>query len=125
MDQTGMGEKPVEDAQKRHGKYRVEGVVFTGGVKLDLANALKRKFEDRLIRIPVDRKLRDDLHSVKKLTTAAGNIRFDAERSEDSHADRFWALALAVHAAGNKGGMIEYESTGRRRDFAKLEAYMA
>jgi phage FluMu gp28-like protein len=103
MDQTGMGEKPVEDAQRMHGTSRVEGVLFTGPVKLDLANALRRKFEDRLIRIPVNRKLRDDLHSVKKLTTAAGNIRFDAERSEDSHADRFWALALAIHAAGNTG----------------------
>ncbi|MGL9772936.1 MAG: hypothetical protein ACR5LG_00635 [Sodalis sp. (in: enterobacteria)] len=26
IDQTGMGEKPVEDAKRRHGTYRVEGV---------------------------------------------------------------------------------------------------
>lgn len=100
MDQTGMGEKPVEDAKRRYGEYKTEGVLFTGPVKLDLATACRRKFEDRLIRIPQDRKLRDDLHSVKKITTAAGNIRFDAERSQDSHADRFWALCLAIHAAG-------------------------
>ena len=30
MDQTGMGEKPVEDAKRRHGESRVEGVLFTG-----------------------------------------------------------------------------------------------
>ena len=101
MDQTGMGEKPVEDAKRRHGDYRIEGVLFSGPVKLDLANTFRRRFEDRQIRIPGDRKLRDDLHSVKKITTAAGNVRFDAEKSEDSHADRFWAGALAVQAAGD------------------------
>ncbi|MBW1666725.1 MAG: terminase family protein [Deltaproteobacteria bacterium] len=100
MDQTGMGEKPVEDAKRRHGDYKVEGVLFTGPVKLDLATGIRRKFEDRQIRIPRDRKVRDDLHSVKKVTTSSGNIRFDAERSGDSHADRFWTLALALHAAG-------------------------
>ncbi len=30
MDQTGMGEKPVEDAQKRYGSMRVEGVIMPG-----------------------------------------------------------------------------------------------
>ena len=29
MDQTGMGEKPVEDAQNRHSSNRVEGVLFS------------------------------------------------------------------------------------------------
>ena len=31
--------------------------------------------------------------------TAANNIRLDADRDERGHADRFWALALACHAA--------------------------
>lgn len=118
MDQTGMGEKPVEDARKRHGELTVEGVLFTGPVKLDLANTLRRKFEDRQVRIPVSREIRDDIHSVKKLTTASGNVRFDAEGTEGSHADRFWALALAVHAAENPWQRPEYEKvSGRRMDF--------
>jgi len=102
MDQTGMGEKFVEDMQAKY-PGRVEGVLFTAAVKLDLANSLRRKIEDRQVRIPQDRDVRDDLHSVKKITTSAGNIRFDAERTENSHADRFWALALAIHAAGTSG----------------------
>jgi phage FluMu gp28-like protein len=102
LDQTGMGEKFVEDAKNRHGS-RIEGVLFSGPVKLDLATGIRRRFEDKQIRIKPDRAVRDDLHSVKKITTTSGNIRFDAERSEDSHADRFWALALAVHAAGTTG----------------------
>ena len=52
MDQTGMGEKPVEDAQRRYGEHRVEGVLFNGPSKLVLATAGKERFEDRTIRIP-------------------------------------------------------------------------
>lgn len=102
MDQTGMGEKFVEDLQ---GKYAstVEGVLFSGPVKLDLANTFRRRFEDKQIRLPISRELRDDIHSIKKITTSSGNIRFDAERSENSHADRFWAGALAVHASDSGG----------------------
>jgi len=51
---------------------------------------------------------------VTKQTTAAGNIRFTAERTPDGHADRFWALALAVHAAATPAAPIEFQSTGRR-----------
>ncbi|OJT95189.1 MAG: hypothetical protein BGN83_07550 [Rhizobium sp. 63-7] len=45
-------------------------------------------------------RIRADLRSVTKQVTAAGNIRFTAERTPDGHADHFWALALAIHAAG-------------------------
>jgi len=115
IDQTGMGEKPVEDAQKKYGKLTVEGVLFNAGVKLDMANATRKKFQDRQIRLPIDRHLRDDIHSVKKLSTSAGNIRFDAERSGDGHADRFWSLALAIHAAGSPAQPVTYETVNSRR----------
>ena len=124
MDQTGMGEKPVEDAQNRYGKYTVEGVMFTAASKQEMALGLRRRFEDKQVRIPVDRKIRDDLHSVKKVTTAAGNIRFDAERTGDGHADRFWGLALATHAAATPTGVIEFESTGHRRAFTRISNYI-
>ncbi|MEK7382764.1 MAG: terminase family protein, partial [Elusimicrobiota bacterium] len=58
MDQTGMGEKPVEDAKRRYGDYRVEGVVFTGEVKQELAQTFKRAIEDRQLREPKDPALR-------------------------------------------------------------------
>jgi phage FluMu gp28-like protein len=115
MDQTGMGEKPVEDAKRRYGEYRVEGVLFTGPVKLDLATVLKQKFQDRKKRIPVEQDIRNSHHAVKKIVTAAGNARFDADRSEKGHADEFWADALATHAAGNPVGPVEYRSLNKRR----------
>lgn len=99
IDQTGMGEKVVEDAQRRWGS-RIEGVLFTGPTKLILATAGKEAFEDRRIRIKEgDPKLRADLHKLRKVASATGAPRFVAERDDD-HADRTWALFLAVHAAG-------------------------
>ncbi len=115
MDQTGLGEKPVEDAKERYGEHRVEGVLFTGPVKQELAFGLRRRFEDRQVRLPVDQKIRRAHHAVKKTVTAAGNIRFDAERTAKGHADEFWAHALALHAADSPAGPVQYRSLGRRR----------
>ncbi|MGB3834469.1 MAG: terminase family protein [Mesorhizobium sp.] len=100
MDQTGMGEKPVEDAQRRYGASRIEGVLFTGPNKLVMATAGKERFEDRTIRIPEGRPaLRSDLHKLRKVAGPTGAPRFVAERDDD-HADRTWACFLAVNAAG-------------------------
>lgn len=100
IDSTGIGLQLSERMQDHWGSHRVEAVNFTSAVKSELAMPLRRLFEDRLIRIPMDDAVREDLHSVRKVTTAAGNIRFDAAPgSTDGHADRFWALALACHGA--------------------------
>lgn len=99
MDQTGMGEKPVEDARRRHGA-RVEGVLFSTATKLDLATALKVRFEDRTLRIPAgDVVLRADLHAIKSQVGLTGQRRLIADGDTDGHADRFWAAALACGAA--------------------------
>jgi phage FluMu gp28-like protein len=108
VDQTGMGEKVVEDAIGKHGS-RVEGVLFTGPSKLIMATSGKEAFENRRLRIEEGNdKYRSDLHKLRKVTSATGAPRFVAERDDD-HADRTWALFLAVHAAG--GGQAEYEYT--------------
>jgi len=106
IDYTGLGIGWGDDAQDRFGTYRVECVTFSSRVKEELAYPVRSLMEDRRLRIPYDKSIRADLRSVTKQTTAAGNIRFTAERSKDGHADRFWALGLAVHAASEAG--IEY-----------------
>ncbi|MCK9468191.1 MAG: terminase family protein [Porticoccaceae bacterium] len=108
MDQTGMGEKPVEDAQHRYGAMRVEGVMFTGDSKQHMANLAKEAFEDRKVRIPLgDDAIRADLHSLKKVTTPAGNVRFDVEGG-DGHADRAWAAFLGIYAASGPTWKAEW-----------------
>ncbi len=98
IDKTGLGMPIVEEAQARWGEYRVEGVTFTGEVKQHMATHGKQLFEDKRVRIPVSREIRDSHHSVRKTTTVAGNPRFDADRNEAGHADEFWAHMLALHA---------------------------
>ena len=102
MDQTGMGEKPVEDAKRRY-PGRVEGVIFTAPSKLAMAVIGKAAFEDRKARIPAgDLALRTDLHKLKKVVGPTGIPRFVAERDSAGHADRTWAAFLGI-AAGDTG----------------------
>jgi phage FluMu gp28-like protein len=125
MDQTGMGEKPVEDAQRRHGSSRVEGVLFTGPNKLTLATLGKEAFEDRRIRIPAgDTVLRADLHKLRKETGPTGAPRFVAERDSSGHADRSWACFLALNAASGASGPIEFISGGPRETAGDLRGFM-
>lgn len=114
LDQTGLGEMPVQEAQRRHGNYRVEGVLFTAARKLDMATALKEAMEDKRLMLPISTALRHDLHSVQRVAGSTGAPRLVAERSDMGHADRFWALSLAAACAKNPSAPIEYMSSGRR-----------
>lgn len=124
IDATGLGIGWADDAQDQFGEYRIEAVTFTPRVKEELAYPVRSAFEDRRLRIPYDPKIRADLRAVTKQTTAAGNIRFTAERSKDGHADRFWALGLAKHAASTPSAPIEFMSDGPRGDGAETGAFL-
>lgn len=109
MDQTGMGEKPVEDAKRRHGQIRVEGVLFTSAARLELATDLKEAMQDRKARIPAgDPVLRADLHAIKSQVGVTGIRRLVADGDTDGHADRFWAAALATSAGSIPEQAYEY-----------------
>ncbi len=99
IDETGLGMQLAEELKQKWGEYKVIPIYFSAKKKEELATKLKSAFEDRTITIPPDRELIQDLHSVKKTVTSSGNLKFEAERNERGHADRFWSLALAVYAA--------------------------
>jgi len=103
IDATGLGIGWADDAQDHLGEHRVEAVTFSAKTKEALAYPIRGAMEDRKLRIPHDPKVRADLRMVTKQTTTAGNIRFTAERTVDGHADHFWALGLAIHAASQMG----------------------
>lgn len=110
VDNTGLGMQFAERMQERFGKYKVEGVTFSGPAKEEMAYPVRTAFEDGAIRIPFgDDALMKDLRAIRKETTAAGNVRFSADRGDDGHADRFWSLALALHAG--KSGQSKIYST--------------
>jgi phage FluMu gp28-like protein len=104
IDSTGLGMQLAENMVARYGS-RVEAVRFSGPVKEELAFPLRAAHEDRTLRYAKDEKLRADLRGIKKETTACGNIRFAGEAA-DSHCDRFWAKALALHAGKTQSGII-------------------
>jgi len=113
LDATGLGRQLAERALERFGARRVEPVTFTAPVKEDLAYGLRQLFEKRALRIPAEKNIRADLRAIKKTATSAGNLRFAADRGPGGHADRFWALALAVHAAQQNTSQHRYENSTR------------
>ena len=120
IDMTGLGLGLFEYAEQRHGSSKVRGVNFssteattsriqstgrkapTARVTEIMATDLAEVFEDRMIEIPRDPTLRDDLRKPEKVVSSDGKrVSIAASRDKGGHADRFWSLALAVRA-GNK-----------------------
>lgn len=82
----------------------VEAVTFTHKTKGEMYSTMRKRFEEKTIRIPnYDRDLREDLHAIQKLVSVGGNISYAAPRSSDGHSDRAASLALAIKAAETKG----------------------
>lgn len=122
VDATGGGAWPCDDMQKRHGRHRVEPFVFSLESKEHLATGLYSALSERRLRLPRTdaalpefrdahtntavttapgnaELLRNALCSIRRIVTAAGNVRYDAPHTDQGHADHAWGLALAVHAA--------------------------
>lgn len=116
IDSTGIGSQLAEEAAAFFG-HRVEPVHFTQTTKEDMALRTRRAFEERTVRVPAGRRIREDLHSLSRSITSSGMTRFSAQRGKDGHGDRFWALALALEAAGRGvNAPVEYSSVeGRGR----------
>jgi len=112
VDATGLGLQLAERLIERFGEHRVERVVFTTSLKSELAGTLRVLADRGLLRIPPDEQIASDWHSVARVVTSAGNVRFGADRSSGGHADRFWAAALGIHAAEGQGCGIGLVSSG-------------
>lgn len=105
VDQGGMGEKVVEDLVALHGS-RVHGELLIGAHRNDIALAMKKRFQERTIRIRKDALTRSDLMAIKKIgSEESGGIRI--VNDSKVHADRFWAYGLACRAADMP--MITYD----------------
>jgi phage FluMu gp28-like protein len=102
VDRHGIGMNLAENLHTEF-RSRVEGLALIGQVKESLAVGMKIAFENEAVAIPRDRELTAQVHSIKKSATDAGYARFDTEKNEKHHSDKFWSLALAIHAAGEQG----------------------
>lgn len=103
IDASGIGLHLSERLVDRFGSHSVVPVVFTQATKHRMASTLRIHAERKSLQIPVDRTIREDWHSVTRRIGAAGNVRFEADRSAHGHADRFWAAALGLMASEGCG----------------------
>ena len=98
IDSTGIGAMLAEEAAKKLGG-KCQGVQFTVASKGEMYGLMRRRFEERSVRVPVDRNLREDLHAVQRVVSTGGNVTYSAPRNADGHSDRAAALALCCLAA--------------------------
>ena len=106
LDYTGPGVGLGDYLVKSFGQWdpekhlygKIELVTFGNLIKVDLFSKLRMAFEKKLVRVPVSRVLREDLHSMSRVTTPGGSVTYKAPHTADGHADRCTALALCVHA---------------------------
>jgi phage FluMu gp28-like protein len=115
---VGMGDYLVKEFgeynPERHQLGKIELCTFTNDLKNDIFPKLRMAFEARNLGIPVSRVIREDLHSVYRITTPSGNITYKAPNTDDSHADRCTGLALAYRAAGRMGSNVLVSTKGIR-----------
>jgi phage FluMu gp28-like protein len=106
----GLGDYLVQEFGKYdpgHDQYgKIELCPVHHPMKLEIFSKLKMAFEQRALRIPVCRTVREDLHSVQRVTTDHGSITYRAPHTKDGHADRCTALALAVRADSQRGTIM-------------------
>jgi phage FluMu gp28-like protein len=123
VDQGGMGEKPVEDYQALYGS-RAEGVLFNVENKGAMALLGEKLMSDRRLLLPQERpEIVADLRKLTRVVSAAGAIRFNADRDAGGHADRCWAMLLACNAAITPTSPIEYEDGGVRDSWTEMESF--
>ncbi len=98
----GMGDYLAREFQEwkpaEHKFGKIELCVFSQTLKVELFSKLRMAFEKRGVRVPVNRAVREDLHSVNRVTSDTGGITYRAPRGAGGHADRCTALALALRA---------------------------
>ena len=111
IDRNGLGMNLAENLEAAY-PGKVEGVNFTQPQKVLWATDVKMLLTQRRAPLPVDKDLAYQIHSIKRLVSAAKNLIFDTARNEKHHADKFWALALALCAARYETGASVEELAG-------------
>lgn len=120
MDQTGIGDRSTEEMIDKYGESRVEGINFTAPNKEDMAELAKKLMKSRQMLLPTKApEIIQDLRRIQKVVTSSGHIRFDAVRDKFGHADRSWAMMLALHAAVTPTTEVEYKSSNSNEQYAQ------
>ncbi|HEV7926489.1 MAG TPA: terminase family protein [Verrucomicrobiae bacterium] len=128
LDYTGPGIGLGDYLAKEFGEWnpaqhklgKIELCTFSNTLKLEIFSKLRMIFEKRGVRVPISRLVREDLHSLNRVSSPTGQITYRAPHSADGHADRCTALALALRAAGEGAVRVSSESIPRRPEVGEM-----
>lgn len=98
IDRTGIGFNLAENLEAKY-PGKVQGIYFTSEMRSQMVSTTKSVMLDGALQLFPDKEVASHFYSIKKHITTAGNLVFVAEKNKHHHADKFWAIALAVLAA--------------------------
>lgn len=113
IDQNGIGAQLAEDLSTDYPQI-AEGVAITHTVKKALVEGYRVALDKGILGIDVnDKETQTELLCVRRTVTKNGLLTYSAGRSEDGHADRAFAVMLAVGGAlGDGSGRAWMDSAG-------------
>ena len=117
IDATGIGMEISERLQTDY-PDRVSGVTFTSRKKASLVTSSQNIFTEKKIVIPQERSFIAELASIRETVSSSGALLYHAPRNAKHHADRAWALFMAIDAANSRmrrNLTPEYESLAKRQ----------
>lgn len=106
IDQTGVGQKFVEDAKRLIPHANIEGVVFTNAKKERWATQLKGDMQVGNVQWPNIGELRRQIHGIRRTKTEANFYRFAGDKGK--HDDYFWSLVLGLYGEGRVPSRISF-----------------
>jgi phage FluMu gp28-like protein len=103
IDQTGVGQKFVEDAKRLISGVTVEGSVFTNAKKEKWATTFKGDMQMGNVSWPNIGDLRRQIHGIKRTKTETNFYKFAGKKD-----DFFWSLMLALYGEGRREPRISF-----------------
>lgn len=123
---VGFGDLLVEEFGQwdpdKHLYGKIELVTFGLENKVEMMTKLRIRADSRLLGIPVSRVIREDLHSMHRVTSPGGGVTYRAPHSPDGHADRCVALALANRASKSSAATFGYSRVARQPRGSRLRS---
>lgn len=97
IDARGEGSGTYDHLKSRHGS-KISGFKATNQIYLDIIPRLKASMESKLFYLPNDSNLHSAFGKIQK-EQSSDSIRFKANRTQDGHADLFYATLIAFQEA--------------------------
>lgn len=107
IDRQGIGDKPAEDAQKRHGDGLVYGYDFSPAKRMALLNHAQDALERGLLWLPINTDLRMEFEAIQRtFSERTGKEGAVIPEQGDTHGDMAVAAMLAEWALSHPGPAV-------------------